>query len=697
MTFPQQRFLLLLLFLASGLDTLCQSTGRLTGTVVDRNSQRPLPGITLTLVPTGHSTASDSLGNFVLTDLAPGTYSLQVTGAGWIARTVPNLVVTTGNVQTVVVELEAAVKELNAVIVQSRRPSVRAATLESPLSVQRLSTEEIRSNPGGNFDISRVIQTLPGVGGGVGGGSFRNDIVIRGGAPSENVFYLDGIEVPVINHFSTQGSGGGPQGILNVSFIEDVKLNTSAFEARYDNALSSVFQFRQKTGNPDRLQGNIRLSGTEAAATFDGPLGKNTTFLASARRSYLQLLFRVIDLPIRPNYWDFQFKTTTRLSPRTTLSVLGLGAIDEFRFAAPRTATPEKLYAISSNPSINQWSYTVGATLRQLMPRGFWNLSLSRNTLDNRAEGYQDNLNPAPGEQNLDIRSNETENKLRFDASSNYAKWKLSWGAVAQYVDFDNRFYQLFRPLLTDPQGATQPAQEFRNNARTHFLRYGAFVQAGTRLLNRRLALSGGFRVDGNGAENGESNPLRQWSPRVSASYALAEKWNASASYGLYYRLPGYTQLAFGGSGGVPLNPGRYIRSTHWVGGLEFLPTANSRITLEGFRKKYARYPVSISDGISLANKGTEFGAIGNEPIVQSGEGRAWGIELFAQQKLTKRLYGLLSYTFYRSEFTNADGRYAPATWDNRHLLSLTTGYKAGRNWEFGLKFRYQGAAPFTP
>ena len=282
---------------------------------------------------------------------------------------------------------------LSEVVVRSNRRTAAAATIESPLSVQRLTTEEIRSNPGGNFDISKVIQTLPGVGGGVGGGGFRNDIIIRGGAPNENVFYLDGIEIPVINHFQTQGSSGGPQGILNVSFIEDVKLSSSAFEARYDNALSSVFQFRQRTGNPNRVQGNVRLSATDLSATLEGPLSKNkkTTFLASARRSYLQFLFTLIDLPIRPNYWDFQTKITHQLNEKTTLSFIGLGAIDEFSFAKLKEATPEKLYVLNSNPFINQWNYTAGVTLKRLVKDGFVNIALSRNTFDNDIQQYEDN------------------------------------------------------------------------------------------------------------------------------------------------------------------------------------------------------------------------------------------------------------------------------------------------------------------
>jgi len=692
------RFSLWVLGLLVSLSVFSQNGASISGVILNRNTQQPLPGITLTLQPGGTQAASDSLGRFRISGLTPGTYTLLASGVSYQPRTLNNLVLNTGNETTLTVELDPAVTELAGVVVSSRKNTARTTSLETPLSVQRLTTEDIKANPGGNFDISRVIQSLPGVGGGAAGGSFRNDIIIRGGAPGENVFYLDGIEVPIINHFSTQGSGGGPQGILNVSFIEDVKLSTSAFDARYDNALSSVFQFRQKNGNPNRLQGNIRLSGTEVAATFDGPLSKNTTFLASARRSYLQLLFQAIDLPIRPNYWDFQFKTTTRIDKKTTLSLLGIGAIDEFRFAAPRSATPDKLYIINSNPLINQWSYTVGATLRRLTTKGYWNLALSRNTLDNQADKYEDNDKPSPDTRTLQIQSNETENKLRFDITQKYGRIKLSYGLAGQYVQFENQFRQLLRPRITDNQGnLVQEEQRLASVTAVNFFRYGAFIQAGTRILNNGLSLSGGLRVDANSLASSESNPFRQLSPRISASYALTDKWNLSASYGLYYRLPSYTQLAFANALGMQVNPGAYIRSTHYVAGVEFLPSDATRFTLEGFYKGYRNYPVSIPDGVSLANKGTEFGAIGNEPVVQNGTGRAYGMELFAQQKLTNRLFGVLSYTLYWSEFSGINGRLAPASWDNRHLLSLTAGYKFKRNWELGLKFRYQGSAPFTP
>ncbi len=681
---------------------IAQNNGFISGNIIDKNTQKPLQGASVLLNPGGKGMTTDESGSFRFSGVVAGTYSIEITNLGYKKLSLTNLIVTTGNENSLNLEMEQDPNELGEVVVKGRRNTARAASLENPLSVQRLTIEDIKANPGGNFDISKVIQSLPGVGGGAGGGGFRNDIVIRGGAPSENVFYLDGIEIPIINHFSTQGSGGGPQGILNVSFLEDVKLSTSSFDARYDNALSSIFQFKQKNGNPNRLQGNVRLSATELAATLDGPLSKNTTFIASARRSYLQFLFQLIDLPIRPNYWDFQFKTTTKLNSKTTLNFLGIGAIDEFRFAEPKEATPEKLYAINSSPIINQWSYTFGVSLKKLINNGYWNLALSRNTLDNTADKFEDNQDPKETERTLRINSRETENKLRFDVTNNISGWKISYGAVIQYVDFDNSFFQRYRPQLTDDQGnVIQERVVIASNSGADFLRYGGFLQAGKRFMNNRLSLNAGIRMDANSLDNSEGNPLKQLSPRIGASYALSDKWNVSASYGIYYRLPSYTQLAFV-QPGTPtidayINPGDYIKSTHVVGGFEFLPSNTLRFTIEGFYKKYGNYPISVIDGISLANKGTDFGAIGNEPIIQNGTGEAYGVEFLAQQKLSKRSFGILSYTYYYSKFSGADGKLIAAAWDNRHLVSLTYGYKFNRNWELGLKFRYQGSAPYSP
>ena len=693
MKISQKLFLLVLVF--GPLFVLGQATGKLSGTIINKKSQKQVVGLTVQVIQSGAKTITDSLGNFRFTQLKPGAYTLEITGVGFKTKQLNNLPVTSGNENNIQIEIEELVNQLSNVTVTSKKSSARAATLESPLSIQRLTTEDIKNNPGGFFDISKVIQSLPGVGGGAAGGTFRNDIIIRGGAPSENVFYLDGIEIPIINHFGTQGSGGGPAGILNVLLIEDVKLSTSAFDAKYDNALSSVFQFKQKNGNPNKFQGNLRLSLTESALTLDGPLSKKTTFIASTRKSSLGVIANLLNWSFLPNYADFQFKTTTRINDKTTLTFLGVAAVDRFKFITPDSLTAENQYVLSSNPTIDQNSYTIGATLKKIIPNGFWNLSISRNFLDNQANKFEDNKNPIEQQRTLKIKSIEAESKIRFDVTKNYDNITLSYGLTGQLVRFDNDFFQV---LNKSSNPLIYPSLIVQSKTNTNFIKYGGFAQIGTRVFDDKLSLSAGLRMDANNLSNSESNPLKQLSPRLSASLAISDVLRLNASYGIYYRLPTYTQLNFTDNAtGKKTNPGTYIQAAHYVAGFEYLPKNTTRFTIEGFYKSYSNYPVSVLDGISIANKGLEFGAIGNEPITQSGKGRAYGIEFFAQQKLTKNFFGVFSYTFYRSEFSGLNNKFVSASWDNRQLISMTAGYKLPKNWEIGLKFRYQGAAPFTP
>jgi hypothetical protein len=539
------------------------------------------------------------------------------------------------------------------------------------------------------------------VGSGAGGGGFRNDIIIRGGAPNENVYYLDGIEIPTLNHFATQGSGGGPQGILNVSFIEDVKLSSSAFDARFDNALSSVFEFKQKAGNPSRVQGNIRLSGTDLATTFDGPLSKggNVTFLASVRRSYLQVLFKLLDLPIRPNFWDFQNKITWKIDEKNTINFIGISAIDEFSFSSVKELDPDKAYTLDRQPVINQWAYTTGISWRRSLSNGVLNVALSRNALNNNLEKYDNNDKSSNENLRLLTDSRETENKLRVDISRFFSGFKLTYGGTAQYAQYTNNSYLRIRAAVTDGQGTVvQPAVVNRFDSDLSFWRGGAFVQLSKRFFQSRLGLSAGLRSDVNSFTNNGANPAQALSPRLSASYALSGKWNLNASVGRYAKLPTYTILGF------QLNDGRfanrnaeYLIANHYVGGLEFLPRATTRFTVESFYKTYRNVPVSLRDGISLSNLGTDFGAIGNEAVVTTGRGEAYGIEAFAQQKFTRRFFGVLSYTWFHSRYSGADAVLRRSAWDNRHLLSFTGGYKFSRGWELGVKYRFQGGSPYTP
>ncbi|MEI6821219.1 MAG: TonB-dependent receptor [Bacteroidota bacterium] len=690
------KHLIITLLLLLSVNLFAQKTGTIYGTVKDKETQETMVGVTVLIENTNIATATDVEGKFKLTGIPPKSYNLKFQLIGFKPLTLYNINVSTGNSMSLNAEMETQSKELNQVVITANSYGKQT---ETPLSVQSLTAEEIKSNPGGNFDISKALQILPGVSGTTATAGFRNDIIVRGGSPNENVYYLDGIEVPQINHFATQGSAGGPVGILNVSFIEDASLSSSSFNAKYDNALSSVLQFKQRDGNPYKYEGNFRLSSTELAGTFEGPIGKKATFMASAGRSYLQYLFEAIDLPIRPNYWDFQYKITYKIDPKTTLTSIGIGAIDDYSFAVPKKSSPENEYVLRAYPLINQWTYTMGVSLKHLINKGYWNLSLSRNMFNNRLDQFEDAQNNDESKRTLKTVSEEIENKLRFDVNKMMDGWKLSYGLMAQYVEYNNNTFAVLRKQILDTTGAViSPAYTLNFTTALEFFKYGAFASLNKKLLDDKLSLTIGIRTDGNSFMTNGNNFIKNISPRVALSYALNTKWNINASVGRYSKIPIYTVLGFKDNAGSFVNKDNdYIFCNHFVTGLEYNPNNSLRMTLEGFYKQYSNYPVSYYNGISLANEGGDFGAIGNERIASTGKGRSYGIELFAQQKLINNFFITASYTFFWSEFTGINNEYIPSAWDTRHLLSCILGKKFNKGWEMGLKFRFTGGSPYTP
>jgi len=682
-------------FLLALLSAKGQIIGNINGTVRDQNTQGYIVGATVHLEGAERlTTATDENGAFEIK--APvGRYSLTVEIMGYEAVTLYNININSGNAQIVQIEMLGKSRELDEVVVGPSR-SARATDMITPLATQKLTAEEIKVNPGGNFDVSKVIQVLPGVAGGTTAN--RNDIIVRGGGPSENVYYLDGIEIPVLNHFQTQGASGGATGILNVSFINDVQLTSSAFDSRYGNALASTFVITQRNGNPEKLSGNLRLSGSEVAATLEGPLSEKTTFLASARRSYLKYLFELLDLPIRPDYWDFQYKVNHKIDNKTELNLIGIGAIDNFRLVAPEQSDAENEYTLRANPLIDQWNYTVGASLKRLVDDGFYTVALSRNMFYNGAKRYENNVSES-GAKLFDLASHEVENKLRIDVNTFENDWKISYGAVAQYVKYDAGLFNTVRSELADADGnVVSPAVTVSTNTAIDFFRLGAYVHASSYFLNDNLLLSGGVRTDINTFTTTGSNPLEALSPRLSFSYALGPRWNVSGSVGSYYKLPSYTALGYRDAPGGLVNKDlKYINAIHYTVGTQYVPRNDFRFTVEAYYKDYGNYPVSLTDGISMANIGTDFYAVGNDRYTSTGTGRVYGMEAYVQQKLITNLFYVLSASIYKSEFSGTDGIFRPSTWDYGYIVSSTVGYKFNRNWDLGVKYRIAGGQPYTP
>ena len=696
-TNPKSLIYLLLLLVSITSPVSAQKTGQLIGKVEDVRTNKPLQGVSIRVEGIDLSTITDEAGVFKLR-LPVGKHTVTASFVGYHTLTQYNLEISSGNdfIARYALNPQTAVLE-DITIDLTKNASVIATDMVTPLSVQQLTTQEIKSNPGGNFDVSKVVQTLPGVGLSNGVGD-RNDIIIRGGAPNENVYYLDGIEIPVLNHFQTQGSSGGAQGILNVSFIESLKLTTSAFDPKYSNALSSTFVINQRNGNPDRLSGNIRASMTETAVTLEGPLSAKTTFLSSARKSYLGLLFKMVDLPIRPDFYDFQYKINHKLNDKTTITAIGIGAIDKFSFAPTKESTPEDIYILRSTPYMNQWTYTMGLTLNKRIDNGFMNFTLSRNMFNTTLDKFKDE-NKIEENRTLLVKSNEVENKFRFDYTKFIQGWRLAAGIDAQYAHYYGDVLNSVSNEIKDASGAViRPAQKVQFNSEIDFWKYGLFAHASKRFLQEKLLLSGGLRTDMNSMTDSGNDALKTISPRLSAAYSLTQQWNINASVGTYFKIPVYTALGYKDKDGNFINKDMdYTRSTHYVLGTEFLPNRSLRLTLESFYKKYENYPVSQTTGVSLANQGTQYGSIGSERILTKGKGETYGIELFVQQKMTKKLFYVVSYSYVISKFSGIDDVLTASSWDNRHLLSAIVGYKLKNDWDIGVKYRFAGGNPYTP
>jgi hypothetical protein len=681
-------YLTLLFTFIINLPIFAQSTNTVTisGKVVESKTEELLTGVTVQLEGTQKGAVTDVNGRFELTNVKPGSYNITASFVGFKSATIFNVIVRSGGNEELVFRLEEDLIQLDDVVVT---PNPFTKTSASPLSIQKLSKSEIETYPGGNNDIAKVVQSLPGIASSVGG--FRNDVIIRGGGPSENVYYLDGVEIPNINHFATQGSAGGPVGLLNVSFFEGVTVTTSAFSAQYDNVLSGVLQFDQRDGNLNDRRTNIRVSASEAALTTEGALGKKGgnapgSYILSVRRSYLQFLFDAIGLPFLPDYWDYQYRFNFRLDDRNEFLFTGIGSLDDFSVNPPDEFDAEQEATLDQVPVIKQWTSSVGLTWKHKLAdrKGIIESTLSTSVLNNDFSRFSDNRT----QENLIFRneSRDAQTTLRVNTSLFYSDWDIKFGGNANWIHFANN-------ALNQNEG-------FTFNTDLDFIRFGLYGEAARTWANGRLTTSFGIRADGNSFTTNGVNLLNTISPRVAARYLLTAdgNWSASAAVGRYFKLPPSTLLGFqGGSNDFINRSVDYIRSDHLTAGIEHLLDRTTRISIEAFYKRYAFYPVSVQEGVSLANLGADFEVFGNEAVQSFGEGRTYGLEFLFQRNLTDNFYGILAYTLFWSEFSDASRNFLPSAWDNRHLLTFTGGYKFKRNWELAIRSRFVGETPFAP
>ena len=656
---------------------------QIKGVVIDKSTRQPLEFVNVLVVGLGIGASTDANGNFLITQVPPGIYRLQASFLGYKTELTPEYRVNhvTPYVQ---IELEEENASLNEVVVTA---SPFQKVPESPVSLRVIGLQEIEKAPGANRDISKVVQNYPGVAFSPIG--YRNDLIVRGGGPSENRFYLDGVEIPNINHFSTQGASGGPVGLIDADLIRSVKFYSGAFPADKGNALSSVLDFSLRDGDMERNSLKATLGASEVSLSSNGYIGNKTSYLVSVRQSYLQALFKILGLPFLPAYTDASFKIKTRFDSHNELTLLGLGGIDRMKLNLGIEGEDAE-YMLSYLPEINQETYTVGGVYRHYSQRHVQSIVLSQSYLNNRNVKYRDN--DESSEENLTLRlgSIEQETKLRMENTSSWSVWKVKAGFDLNYSRYkSNEYRKVF----------TNALREYDYHTDLSLWRWGMFASVDYAAPDKSFTASMGVRTDGNNYSDKMKELWRQLSPRLSVSYRLIEGLTLSGHVGLYYQLPSYTALGFKGEEGEYVNRHLdYISVSQESLGLSWTPNENMELSVEGFYKLYGHMPFSLSDQIPLSCKGNDYGTIGNEALSSEAKGRSYGVELMFKWLLTQKLNLSSSLTIFKSEFKDGEqGSYVPSAWDNRFILNMSGTYNFPKHWSLGAKVSCIGGSPYTP
>jgi hypothetical protein len=557
-------------------------------------------------------------------------------------------------------------------------------TEETPLSIKNINWSEMQRMPGATLDISKAIQSFPGV---LPKSSFGYNISIRGGASSENAYRMDGIDLPTINHFSIQGASGGAVSLLNMDFIQGAALYSGAFPSSMSNVLSGALDLDLRQARSDRPGIRMTLGATDVGATIELPLTGRSGVMVSARNSFSQHYFKLFNIPVLPTYQDAQFKYYTRIGDHADLTILGVGGWDSYRVYTEGRGSDALLYNVGYIPEGEQSTEVLGARYRKFVPNGLQTLVVSHDRITNDADKYVGNTRQESDRQ-LRYRSYEDRTRLRYERVWDGEQAKLTLGGSLEAVGVGVDMWAL--------KGHTAGVDTTNLQSDLSYVQGGLFAAYARHSANKRGTLNLGLRMDAANFNLNMVNPLAQLSPRASYKYQLSSHWTANSHVGRYQQMPAGILLAANRA----TNHSRFTRFTttdHLGAGVEYQNGKTYRVSMEVYTKRYRNAPFLVNDQIAYANAIGAYVAVGDQPSIPNSQGRARGFELFLQQKLKGQYWWMGAYNYGISEFQTASGDWAPSVWDSRHTLSLTTGKVWGKGWQWGLKWRYSSGTPYTP
>jgi hypothetical protein len=672
-------FGLIITFMISGTAFGQASSGSISGKVIDAQTKQPIPFANVVVLNTDYGAASDEFGNYKIEAIPFNTYQLRASVIGYTPVTKTDIVVQPGRPARVDFELITVTLELENVTITE---DYFRQNLIEVNSIKNFSYEEIRRSPGGFEDVIRALSILPGVAQADAG---RNDLIVRGGAPSENLYLINGIEVSNINHFGGQGVSGGPLSYINLDFVRETSFSTGGFSALYGDKLSSVLSINLRDGRDDRIGGKGTISASQFGLNLEGPMSSNSNFIFSARRSYLDFIFKAAGFAFVPEYYDVNLKADFDPGIKDNFSFLFISAFDNVKFF---NNTEDQRFDNSRILGSDQIQYVTGLTYRRLINNGFFRIVLSRNFIDYNTIQTDIQLNPIFLNKSL-----EKENSLRAEFVLKLSDHsEINFGGTAKLIEAN---YDIIFPTFITTFGDSLPFSSFQSN--NNYQKYSSFINYNRQLFNR-LNVNLGLRADAFTALNNKYSV----SPRLSLAYKLSEVSNLSFSTGIYRQSPSYIWLeAFESNKDLNM-----IKVNQYVVGIDHRISADALIKIEGFYKDYSNYPASsVRPYLVLSNTGagfegseSNFSSFGLEPLIDAGYGKARGVELSLQKKLSEiPLYGLFSLTYSKADYTSLDGIERPGSYDQNWLLNLTAGYKFDQHWEASSRFRFASGSPFTP
>ena len=649
-----------------------QRTGTISGLVTDRVTKRPLVGVTV--AAEGFSTAdtTDSEGRFSIAGVPVGDYVVRFASLGYEPLSRTDVIVRPSRITFVNAELRLLVVEVEGLTVSA---GYFQQEEEQPTSAIEFSAEEVRRAPGSAGDVSRIVSMLPSV---AKVNDQVNSLIVRGGNPAENGFYVDNIEIPNINHYPVEGSSGGPISLLNTDFINDVSFSAGAFSAAYGDRLSSVMSIEFREGNREEFDGQIDMHMAGLGVIAEGPLpGRDGSWLVSVRRSYLDLLVDAIGTGVAPKYSDYQGKLVYDLSPSHRLTALGVLGIDYIEFEKEQSMEDGNIFY----GEFDGYEFATGINWRFLWgSNGYSNTSVSGlgTTTMNEFFETKSDMRMVGSESSERIIQLRNVNHLRLGDVH-----ELEFGGDVKYYIND---YDYFYSEYTSALGDTVPPLSVDDRITSP--KYGLFASLSLRPFER-LTTTFGVRFDHFALSDNS-----HLSPRFSFSYQLTDRTALNGATGVYYQNLPMILLSQSESNRQLSDPVAY----HFVLGLSHLLAEDTRLVLEGYNKEYRNLPVDPAQPPLFMMDEFFHGGFGvHENLDDVGRAYARGVELSVQKKLRENLYGFVSGSYFRTRYMGFDGVVRNRIFDNRWVFSAEGGYKPRPTWELSLRWVFAGGAPYTP